>query len=250
MDVGLVIACLALGVVVGALSNVAVHRIPANVALAWPPRPDRLRLALAAPLLGRRWPGRGAHALVELGMGFAFAAVAARIGWDWALPAFLLFTWTLLVIAVIDANIRKIPNRLTYPLIPTLAGLLLLSGLLTGEPWWGLRALLGGLIAFATLLLMAVARPHSMGMGDVKLAAFIGLGLGYLGWAHVFLGVTSAFLLGGLVATVLLLSRRRGRRDLLPFGPYLAAGALVSVLAGGPLLDGYQSLAAAASLLV
>lgn len=232
MDAGLIVGCFVLGLLAGALANQVIHRVPAGGAVTGPPRRGGD-------------PGRASRAdvLTTVVIGAAFVAVGVRVGWDWTLPAFLLFTWTLLVIAVIDANTRKIPNRLTYPLTPALAGLLIAAALLAGEPWVGLRAVLGGLAAFAMLLLLAIINPRGMGMGDVKFAGFIGLGLGYLGWDHVVLGVIGGFLLASVLLAVAMLAGRRSRKDLVPFGPYLAAGALVALLAGEPLIDGYRQLA-------
>jgi leader peptidase (prepilin peptidase)/N-methyltransferase len=170
--------------------------------------------------------------LFALAMAVVFAAIGDRIGADWALPGFLLFGWTLLVVAVIDARSRRIPNRLTYPLTPALLGLLAVAGLLNGDPGSAARALLGGLAAFATLLVLALINPRGMGMGDVKLAAFVGVGLGYLGWATLVAGVFAAFVLGGVVALGLIVTRLRGRKDLIPFGPYLAGGAVLALLLG------------------
>ncbi len=181
--------------------------------------------------------------LLEVGAGLAFGAVAVRVGWDWALPGFLLFAWTLLVVAVVDAKTRRIPNRLTYPLTPVLLVLLATAALLHGQPVWAYRALLGGAGAFGTLLAVALASPRGMGMGDVKLAAFIGVGLGYLGWDVLAVGVLAGFLLGGLVAMALLVVRLRGRGDMMPFGPCLAAGAFLALLVGSRLIDVYLQAA-------
>jgi leader peptidase (prepilin peptidase)/N-methyltransferase len=254
----LVIAvCALMGVVLGSFANVVIHRLPAGMSLARPPSTcptcatrihprDNIPILSWLLLRGRcrrcRAPIGVRYPAVELACGLLFAAVAVRLGVDPALPGFLLFAWTLLVVAVIDARARRIPNSLTYPLTPTLLMLLSTAGVLNGQPGWGLRALLGGLAAFAALLTLALASPGGMGMGDVKLAAFIGTGLGYLGWGYVLLGVFGGFLLGGVVALVLLATRACRRRDLIPFGPYLAAGALLAVLAGPPLLDGYARL--------
>jgi leader peptidase (prepilin peptidase) / N-methyltransferase len=254
-----IVACGLLGVVVGSFGNVVIHRVPAGLSVA---RPASACPSCATPIAARdnvpllSWlllrgrcrrcsaPISARYPAVELGCGLLFAAVAARVGVDWALPGYLLFTWTLLVIAVIDARTRRIPNRLTYPLTPALLVLLAAAAALNGQPGWGLRALLGGVVALAALFALAMASPGGMGMGDVKLAAFIGIGLGYLGWGHVLLGVFGGFLLGGVVALVLIASGVRGRRDHIPFGPYLAAGALLAVLAGGPVIDGYARLLA------
>jgi leader peptidase (prepilin peptidase)/N-methyltransferase len=100
---------------------------------------------------------------------------------------------------------------------------------------------LGGVAAFVALLALALVNPSGMGIGDVKLAGFIGVGLGYLGWAYVLLGVFGAFVIGGVVALALMAVRLRGRKDQIPFGPYLAAGALLTLLAGRPLLEAYYA---------
>jgi leader peptidase (prepilin peptidase)/N-methyltransferase len=186
--------------------------------------------------------------VLEVAIGLAFGAVGARVGWNWALPGFLLFAWTLVVVAVIDGRTRRIPNRLTYPLIPALLGLLVVAALLNGQPGWAARALLGGVGAFGALFAVALVNPHGMGMGDVKLAAFIGVGLGYLGWDQLVVGMLGGFTLGGVAAMGLLATRLRGRKDLIPFGPYLAAGALLALLAGGRVLEVYARVTSLESL--
>lgn len=253
----LVAGCALLGLLAGSFANVVIARVPAGGSVVRPPsacpacgtgiRPrDNVPVLSWLLLRGRcrdcAVPISLRYPLVELGMAAAFAAVGVRVGADAALPAFLLFTWTLLVVAVIDARTRKIPNRLTYPLIPALAVLVVAAALVEGEPGVAVRALAGGLVAFLALLALALVSPRGMGLGDVKLAAFVGLGLGYLGWGHVLLGLVGAFLLGGVVALVLVATRLRRRSDALPFGPYLAAAALVALVAGAPLLEGYRAL--------
>ncbi len=250
-----VAACFVGGLVFGSFANVAIHRIPRGESVVSPPSTcpscaERIGPGDNLPLLSWLWlrgrcrrcgaPISSRYPAVELGTGALFAAVGARVGLDWALPGFLLFAWMLLVVAVIDVRTRRIPNRLTYPLIPALAALMVAAALLNGQPGWALRALLGGLAAFAALLMIALISPRGMGMGDVKLAGFVGVGLGYLGWGHVVLGVFAGFLLGGVVAILLLALRLRSRKDLIPFGPYLAAGAVAALLVGGPVIEAYQ----------
>jgi leader peptidase (prepilin peptidase)/N-methyltransferase len=251
------LACFVLGLVLGSFANVVIARVPEGRSVVSPPSACPACGARIAPrdnvpvvswlllrgrcrACGNRIPVR--YPLVELATGIVFALVASRVGLTWALPAFLLYAWTLIVVAVIDARTRRIPNRLTYPLTPALVVLFVTAALLDGEPSAALRAVAGGVVAFASLLVLALLSPRGMGMGDVKLAGFIGVGLGYLGWEHVLLGVFGAFVLGGVVAIALVAVRLRGRKDQLPFGPYLAAAALLSVVAGGALIDGYRTL--------
>lgn len=246
--------CALLGLVFGSFANVVIHRVPAGGSILRPPSAcPSCSAPIAArdnvPLLSwlllrarcRRCGARisARYPMVELVSAALFALVAVRVGLDWALPGFLLFAWTLLVVAVIDADTRKIPNRLTYPLTPALLVLLALAALLNGDPLVALRALLGGVVGFAALLLLALVSPRGMGMGDVKLAAFVGIGLGYLGWPYVLLGLFGSFLLGGVVAITLLATRLRARKDLIPFGPYLAVGALLTLLAGDVVIGAY-----------
>ncbi len=249
-----VLGCLLLGLVFGSFGNVVIARLPDGRSLVYPPstcprcdtpiRPyDNVPVVSWLLLRGRcracAAPIGVEYPLVELGGGLLFAAIGWRIGLTWALPGFLLFGWTLLVVAVIDLHTRRIPNRLTYPLTPALLVLLSIAAALEGAPGSAVRALLGGLASFALLLVLALINPRGMGMGDVKLAAFIGIGLGYLGWGHVWLGLFAGFLGGGVVAGVLVASRLRGRKDHIPFGPWLSLGAILSLLAGQPIIETY-----------
>jgi leader peptidase (prepilin peptidase) / N-methyltransferase len=253
----LIAALFLVGLVFGSFANVVIHRVPAGESLVRPPSRCPACGAAVQPrdnipvvswlLLRGRCRSCGArisplYPAVELACGALFAAVGWGFGLAQALPAVLVLAWTRRGLAVIAAPPRKIPNRLTYPLTPVLAVLLVGAALASGEPWVAVRVLLGGAGAFAFLLLLAIISPRGMGMGDVKLAAFIGLGLGYLSAGHVILGVFGGFLLGGTVALVLLVTRLRGRKDPIPFGPYLAAAGVIVVLAGDPVIEGYLGL--------
>jgi leader peptidase (prepilin peptidase)/N-methyltransferase len=246
--------CAVLGLVFGSFANVVVHRVPAGRSVARPPsacpscdarvRPmDNVPVVSWLLLRGRcrdcKEPIGVRYPAVELATAALFAAVAVRFGLDWALPGYLLFAWTLLVVALIDVATRRIPNRLTYPLTPALGVLLVAAALLHGEAGVALRAVLGGVAGFGAMLVLALISPRGMGMGDVKLAAFLGIGLGYLGWGHVVLGLFGGFFLGGIVALVLLAVRIRERKDFLPFGPYLALSSLATVLIGRFVIDAY-----------
>ena len=250
----LALACGFFGLLFGSFANVVIHRVPAGESVNTPrsacpkcgtPIAPRDNIPVISWLLLR---GRCRHCsepisarypIVELAVAAVFAAVGARIGLDWSLPGFLLFAWLLVVVAIIDADTRKIPNRLMYPLTPALLVLMVAAALLTDAPERALSALVGGIGGFVVLLILALIQPRGMGMGDVKLAGFIGIGLGYLDYAHVVLGIFGGFLAGGIIGIVLLATRIRSRRDMIPFGPYLAVGALVALLVGEPIVDAY-----------
>jgi leader peptidase (prepilin peptidase) / N-methyltransferase len=254
MEVLLLAGVFVLGLVFGSFGNVVIHRVPAGESVVSPPsacptcgtqiRPLDNVPVLSWLLLRGRCRSCGAtisarYPLVELACGLLFVVMALRFGLTWVLPGYLLLVWGLLCVALIDAATRRIPNAISYKLAPALLVLIGGGALLQGEPDAALRALLGGLAAFVALLALALISPGGMGMGDVKLAASLGVALGYLSWGHVLLGVFGGFLLGGLVSIVLLALRLRTRKDMLPFGPYLAVSTVGTVLAGREIIDAY-----------
>ena len=137
----------------------------------------------------------------------------------------------LLVVAVTDLRSRLIPNRLLGVGSALAAPLVLATGLRSFAD-----AALGALVCGGLMLLVAAAARGGLGGGDVKLAAFIGL---VLGWRHGLLGLTLGVLLGGVAGAALLLSRRRRPGDTIAYGPFLCAGAAAALLWGGPLLAWY-----------
>ena len=91
------------------------------------------------------------------------------------------------------------------------------------------RALLGGLAAFAFFLTVHLIAPRGMGFGDVKLSFCLGVALGWLSWGSVFLGLFLGFLLGAVVGVALIATGTRSRKDHVPFGPFLAAGTVLAI---------------------
>ncbi|MBD3752606.1 MAG: prepilin peptidase, partial [Micrococcales bacterium] len=92
-----------------------------------------------------------------------------------------------------------------------------------------LRSLLAALALFAAYLALRMLSAGGVGGGDIKLAAVIGLYLGWLGWGSVLVGTLAGFVLGGLFAAAMLLIRRAKRRTAIPFGPWMIAGAWVAI---------------------
>jgi leader peptidase (prepilin peptidase)/N-methyltransferase len=78
-----------------------------------------------------------------------------------------------------------------------------------------------------------------MGFGDVRLSFVLGLALGWLGWGYVGLGLFLGFLYGAVIGVGLIATRLKGRREHVPFGPFLAAGTLTAALWGHTILDWY-----------
>jgi leader peptidase (prepilin peptidase) / N-methyltransferase len=180
------------------------------------------------------------YPLVEAACGALFGLVALRFGPSSELPAYLVLTAALLAISLIDLEHFIVPDRITGPLTVSGIALLGLAAAVDGGGGRFGRALLGGLVFFGFLLVINLINPRGMGMGDVKLSFCLGLFLGWLGWGQVFLGAFLAFLLGALVGILLIASGVKGRKDHVPFGPFLALGTLITILVGSPILRWYS----------
>jgi leader peptidase (prepilin peptidase)/N-methyltransferase len=155
-------------------------------------------------------------------------------GWSLSLAKLLVCCSLLLLIAMIDLRTRRIPNVLTA----WGAVLALAFGILLPSP--GLRAVLEGTaLAGAIFLLLAVLRRNAMGFGDVKLAVLIGM---MTGFPWVLQALVLGIVLGGLAAAVLLLARLRKPKQYIPYAPYLAAGAMLTLLYGARIAAWYASL--------
>jgi leader peptidase (prepilin peptidase) / N-methyltransferase len=172
------------------------------------------------------------------------AFVGGLLGWARAgepdLPAFLALGVAGVLLGYVDVRVHRLPDRLTGPSLGVGAVLLGLAAL--AEPYGAgdlLRAGAGALALCGFYLVLHVLNPRGLGLGDVKLAAPLGLHLAWLGWGQLVLGTFLGFLLGGVVGVVLVLSKRAGLRSMLPFGPSMLVGALLAVAWGEPLVDAY-----------
>jgi leader peptidase (prepilin peptidase)/N-methyltransferase len=104
------------------------------------------------------------------------------------------------------------------------------------------RALLGGAAMLAVYFALCFAYPAGMGFGDVKLSGVIGLYTAWLGWAAWAVGLFLGFFLGGLFGIALIAVRKGGRKTAVPFGPFMLLGALMGILFGPQIAQGYLDL--------
>jgi len=235
-----------LGAAVGSFLNVVAYRLPRGESLISPGSRcpscdtpigpwDNVPVLSWLLLRGRcRSCGEGIssrYPLVEALTAAVFVAVALARGVDLDLVLELPFVAALIALAAIDLERHVIPNKILLPLAIYGVGAAALVS--TGElP----ELLIAGAAAFAALLLVALAHPAGMGMGDVKLAGVMGL---YLGSA-VAPALLIAFLAGALVGLGVILREGAGaRKKGMPFGPFLALGGVVGLLAGPELVDLY-----------
>ncbi len=161
-------------------------------------------------------------------------AFAARIGNDVVLAAYAVFGLSLVAMSAVDLERQIIPNRLVYSTLAALVPLFVLASAVD-DRWGSLaRAAIGGAAAFIAFLSVHFAVPRGMGFGDVRLAGVVGLATGWLGLGHTFVGFFTAFVLGAVVGIGAMAVSGAGRKTRIPFGPFLAAGAVVTVLWGSP----------------
>ena len=163
--------------------------------------------------------------------GLLFALLGWRFGMGAELPAFLLLALLGVQLSRIDFMLHLLPNRLVLTLLSGGLALLALSSSL--EPGWTElpRALAGGFILFAGYLILGLISPGSLGMGDVKLAAPLGMYLGYLGWQQVLFGGLLGFVVGGVLTVALLRLRSAEKPAETAHGPAMVIATLGIILA-------------------
>ena len=245
-----------LGLAVGSFLNVCIDRLPQNKSIAFPPSHcEACQQKLAArdliPVFSYlRLRGRCRYCQasiprrlfwVELATGVVFALLAWHYGLSPALGIMIFYACLFIVIFVIDLEHGLILNKVVYP---SMIVALLLA--LLPQPWltqWivtGIaNAALGGAIGFGIFLLIAIISRGGMGWGDVKLVALIGLATGF---PLVFLSIIMGAILGGIVAVAMVIAKKRQRRQTIPFGPFLAVAAMITLLWGSNIMNWYLGL--------
>jgi leader peptidase (prepilin peptidase)/N-methyltransferase len=239
------------GLALGSFMTVVTERVPAGVSVVSPrsrcptcgaeiANKDNIPV-LAWFLLRGRCRSCGSrisarYPLLELSTALLFSGAFLVYESLWVAIAVAFLLVLMPAIAAIDIQHRIIPNRLMYPALIAFPIYLTVAKLF-GAPVDLVRMVLGFALYGGALFVVAIV-SRGMGMGDVKLAALVGLVLGSLGLRYVGVAAGAAIVLGGVGAIVALLMGR-GRRSAIPFGPYLAAGAVVSAFWGAPIADWY-----------
>jgi leader peptidase (prepilin peptidase)/N-methyltransferase len=259
------------GLLIGSFLNVVVYRVPIGKSIVSPPSActdcgseikayDNIPLISWIVLRGK-CRNCGSHIsarypLVELGTGVLFFVVGLLFGGQvLGAPTLQLLISTILVLvaylylaavsvalALIDLDVRRLPNVIVLPSYAVALVLFAAASVLSGD----FSGLIRAGIAMAGLALayfiMAIARPGGMGMGDVKLAGVLGIYLGWAGWGPLAVGALAAFVLGGVYGVILIASRRATRKSGVPFGPWMLAGAWLGVAAGAAIFSSYLSV--------
>lgn len=238
------------GAFIGSFLNVCIHRLPRGISVVWPssscPRCGRvLSWFENVPILGflvlrgrcrscRELYG-SQYLIVELVTAILFGLAWWYYGPGLLLASRLVFGGALIVLFAIDLEHHLLPNAITLP------------GILVGlafspftEPGWQpalIGAVAGGGVLYGIAALYYWARrEEGLGMGDVKMLAMIGA---FLGWPLMVLTLVVASFAGSIVGVGLMASGRGDMQAALPFGTFLAVGALVAAVAGDPILAWY-----------
>jgi leader peptidase (prepilin peptidase)/N-methyltransferase len=238
------------GLLVGSFLNVCIYRLPLGRSVVFPSsacgscqRPlrwfENVPIVSWLVLGGRcarcKAPISVQYPLVELVTGLLFVATAAVTPVGPLLAARLLFACALVVLFAIDLEHQILPNVITLPGI--VVGL---AFALVGPPGWRaslVGAVLGGGVLYAIAAgYYYVRHEDGLGMGDVKMLAMIGA---FLGWQQMLLTLVLASFAGALVGMAIIALQRGSMKYALPFGTFLAVGAVVAMLVGQPMVDWY-----------
>ncbi len=253
----LIVVCAFIGLCVGSFLNVVIYRVPLHESVVSPrshcpscnsPIRDRDNIPVLSWLLLRgrcrdcQAPISPRYILVEVATGALFAGAAARLGFNWDLPAFLVLLAGLLALACIDLERLILPKSIVYITLALVVGLLLLDAAVTGQWKKLLVAAICSSAWFALFFLMNLASPRILGFGDVRLALVLGFGLGWLGWRYVVLAFFASNLIGLVISVVLLAGKKIRRDQPVPFGVFLAFGTALAIYAGPEILQPLQNL--------
>lgn len=245
----------AFGLTVGSFLNVCIDRLPAGRSIVFPPSQcdvcqHRLAPRDLIPLFSYLWlRGRCRYCAapiprqlpaVELATGAGFALLFWYYDLTASLGIALIFFCLLIIIFVIDLKHQLILNRVVYPGMGIALALACFNPELGTEIWQRLlNSLAGGGAGLGIMLIifLVLMSRGGMGFGDVKMAALLGL---MTGFPRVFIALFLAMILGGLTAIFLLAFRLSKRGEAIPFGPFLAVGAMLTFIWGNPMIIWYQ----------
>ena len=244
------------GLLIGSFANVVIYRVPEGRSIVRPPSGcpacgSRVRSRDNIPVISwlvLRGRCRDCHTSISLRypavealVGALFVGVGLRFGISWTGVGEAALAAGLVVLAFIDLEHLLLPKKIVYATL-TVVAVVFVAGAATGTQWHRLLvAAISAVVPWALFFVINFVSPRAMGFGDVRLALLIGFGLGWLGAGYAFLGFIVASVLGSVVGVTMIALGKAGRRTPIPFGTFLAAGAVVAVLAGAPVVNWYAA---------
>ncbi|HZV47916.1 MAG TPA: prepilin peptidase [Thermodesulfovibrionales bacterium] len=243
-----------IGAVIGSFLNVCIYRVPRNLSIISPAsrcpscnmpiKPYDNIPFLSYILLGGKCRVCKAgisfrYPLVELLNAVLFVFVVWRFGFAWHTVIYGILCSALVVITFIDLDFQIIPDAITLPgiLIGIVAGSLLMPDPFIRTSLLGFKASVIGLLAGGGLFYaIAVLSRGGMGGGDIKMMAMVGA---LMGWKSVLLTIFLGSLTGAVFGIFLMISKGKGRKTKIPFGPFLALGTVITLFYGQEIFSWY-----------
>ena len=240
-----------LGLIVGSFCNVCIYRIPKNESIIYPAshcskcrskiKPvDNIPLLSFILLKGRCRNCKSKisiqYPMVEFLSGLIYLIIYLIYGLSVQTLIYIILSSALIIIAFIDLNEQIVPDVISLPgivtgfiisfFVPYISFINSALGVVVG----------GGIILIIALVGSMIFKKEAMGGGDVKLAAMIGA---FLGWRYTIISLFLGFFLGALVGIFLVLSKIKSKEDMVPFGPFIALGSLITLLWGEKIIAWY-----------
>jgi len=240
-----------LGLIVGSFSNVCIYRIPRNESILYPASHcpkchsnikalDNIPLLSYILLKGRCRNCKSKisiqYPVVEFLTGFIYLIIYLIYGLSIQTLIYIILSSALVIIAFIDLNEQIVPDVISLPgivigfiisfFVPYILFINSALGIVVG----------GGIILVIGLVGSVIFKKEAMGGGDVKLAAMIGA---FLGWRYIMISLFLGFFLGALAGIILILSKIKSREDVIPFGPFIALGSIITLLWGEKIISWY-----------
>ena len=243
MDILIPIFIFLFGAAIGSFSNVCIYRLPKKLSIISPPSQcpncgksispfDNIPIISFILLRGRcrycQSPISWRYPIVELITGLIFLSLYLNFRISPQFFIYALLCTSLIIIAFIDLEHKIIPDVITLPGI--IIGLTLS---LTMPHITLINSIKGLLIGGGLFYAIAIISRGGMGGGDIKLIAMVG---SFLGWKNVLLTIFLGSLFGSIVGIVLIILKKKNRKDMVPFGPFLSLGAIISIFFGRDLI--------------
>lgn len=236
------------GLLIGSFLNVCIYRIPRGRSIAYPQSHcpkclNSIKWYDLIPVISYAFLGGKCrycrekislkYPLIELLTGGIFLVIYIKFGITFDLVRYLIMASFLIVIAVIDFETTDVFSITTYSGIVSAILLCIIGSLLDDSSL--VDGLLGGGIG-AGIIALIVFLAKGMGEGDIEIAALCGI---FLGWKGMIITLMSSFIIGAIVGILLIVLKIKGKKDAIPFGPYLAIGALISLLFKSDIINFY-----------
>ena len=240
-----------LGLIVGSFSNVCIYRIPRNESIIYPASHcpkcrTKIKIIDNIPLLSyillkgscRNCKSKISiqYPIVEFLTGLIYLIIYLIYGLSIQSLIYIILSSALIIITFIDLNEQIVPDVISLPgivigfilsfFIPYISFIDSALGVVAG----------GGIILIIGLAGLVIFKKEAMGGGDVKLAAMIGA---FLGWKYVIISLFLGFFLGALAGIILILSKIKSTEDVVPFGPFIVLGSLITLLWGEKIITWY-----------